>query len=244
MEYALSRGIENLDRGISISLRASALSILDALLTQHEIAILYDSNLGVARFYTDEELVLLDARIKAAIRGHNELLFNQKTLRRAEADLDKINQMIDTSQLLLSGDDKGFVAGIKGFPRSSMGEIATDSLSRLSTENFALRQTLQRFDEETESLLDPSKETVTNELRAQSGGISINDILVEDPCIVPGKEIFVEKIAVYNADRDDAKTHLESYFNSNGVVSTGTNAADDDAMMRAMMRQQQMVMQS
>ena len=228
LEYALSRGIENLNRGISISLRASALSILDALLTQHEIAILYDSNLGVARFYTDEELVLLDARIKAAIRGHNELLFNQKTLRRAEADLDKINQMIDTSQLLLSGDDKGFVAGIKGFPRSSMGEIATDSLSRLSTENFALRQTLQRFDEETESLLDPSKETVTNELRAQSGGISINDILVEDPCIVPGKEIFVEKIAVYNADRDDAKTHLESYFNSNGVVSTGTNAADDD----------------
>ena len=232
MEYALSRGIEDLNRTISVSLRASALSILDALLTQHDIAILYDSNLGVARFYTDEELVLLDAQIKAAIRGHNELLFNQKTLRRAESDLDKINQMIDTSQLLLSGDDKGFVAGIKGFPRSSMGEVATNALSRLSTENFALRQTLQRFDEETDSLLDPTKDTVTNELRAQSGGISINDILVEDPCIVPGKEIFVEKIAVYNADRDDAKSHLESYFNANGAISTGTAAAsdaDDDA---------------
>ena len=227
LEYTLSRGIEGLNRSLSVSLRASALSILDALLTQHSIAILYDSNLGVARFYTDEELVLLDAQIKAAIRGHNELLFNQKNLRRAESDLDKINQMIDTSQLLLSGDDKGFVAGIKGFPRSSMGEVATDSLSRLSTENFTLRQTLQRFDEETDSLLDPSKDTVTNELRAQSGGISINDILVEDPCIVPGKEIFVEKIAVYNADRDDAKTHLESYFNANGAASAGTTQAAD-----------------
>ena len=232
LEYALSRGIEDLNRNISISLRASALSILDALLTQHNIAILYDSNLGVARFYTDEELILLDAQIKAAIRGHNELLFNQKNLRRAEADLDKINQMIDTSQLLLSGDDKGFDAGIKGFPRSSMGEVATASLSRLSTENFALRQRLERLDEDVEGQLDPSMDTVANDLRAQSGGISINDILVEDPCIVPGKEIFVEKIAVYNADRDDARTHLESYFNANGAISTGTAAAtdeDDDA---------------
>ena len=225
LEYSLSRGIQDLDRNISISLRANALSILDALLTQHSLAILYDSDLGVARFYTDEELVLLDARVKAAIRGHNELLFNQKNLRRAESDLDKINQMIDTSQLLLSGDDKGFVAGIKGFPRSSMGQIATDSLSFLSTENFALRQTLQRFDEETASLLDPSMDTVTNEIRAQSGGISVNDILVEDACIEPGKEIFVEKIAIYNADRDEAREHLETYFNANSAVSTGTAAA-------------------
>ena len=232
LEYALSRGIEDLNRNISISLRASALSILDALLTQHNMAILYDSNLGVARFYTDEELVLLDAQIKAAIRGHNELLFNQKNLRRAEADLDKINQMIDTSQLLLSGDAKGFEAGIKGFPRSSMGEVATESLSRLSTENFKLSKILERLDEDLESELDPTMDTVANDLRAQSGGISLNDILVEDPCIATGKEIFVEKIAVYNADRDDAKTHLESYFNANGAISTAAastnNAADDD----------------
>ena len=232
LEYSLSRDIQALDRNISISLRANALSILDALLTQHSLAILYDSDLGVARFYTDDELLLLDTRVKAAIRGHNELLFNQKNLRRAEADLDKINQMIDTSQLLLSGDDKGFMAGIKGFPRSSMGQIATESLSFLSTENFALRQTLQRFDEETASLLDPSKDTVTNELRAQSGGISINDILVEDACIKPGQEIFVEKIAVYNADRDLAKEHLETYFNANGAASptsASTTSDDDDA---------------
>ena len=34
---------------------------------------------------------------------------------------------------------------------------------------FILRQQLERFDEETASLLDPSKETMTNELRAQTG---------------------------------------------------------------------------
>ena len=234
VEFTLSQGVESLDRTVSLSVRAGALSILDSLLTQNGLAILYDSNRDIARFYTDEELVLLDTAMKAAIRGHNELLFNKKNLARAESDLTKISAMIDTSQLLLSGDDKGFNAGIKGFPRSSMGEIATDSLSFLSNENFILRQQLERFDEETASLLDPSKETMTNELRAQTGGMSLSDILVEDACIRTGQEIFVEKIAVYNADKDEAQEHLENYFTANGtasapVVDEDEDAADEDA---------------
>ena len=110
-----------------------------------------------------------------------------------------------------------------------MGEIATDSLSFLSNENFILRQQLERFDEETASLLDPSKETMTNELRAQTGGMSLSDILVEDACIRTGQEIFVEKIAVYNADKDEAQEHLESYFTANGTASAPVVDEDDDA---------------
>ena len=238
IEYTLSQDILAIDRSVSLSLRAGALSILDAVLTQNDLALLYDSTLGVARFYTDGELLLIDTATKAAIRGHNELLFNKKNLARAEADLSKIKSMIDISQQLLSGDDTSFSAGIKGFPRSSMGDIATDSLSYLSTENFDLIQQLDRFDEETESLLDPSKQSMSNELRQQASGMSLNDILVESNCVTTGQEIFVEKIAVYNAARDDAVAHLQEYFNNNQTIS-GTpaneetadedNAADGDA---------------
>ena len=237
VEYTLSQSLLDIDRTVSLSLKSSALSILDAVLTQNNLAILYDSNLAVARFYTDTELLLIDTAVKAAIRGHNELLFNKKNLGRAEADLNKIKSMIDISQQLLSGEDSAFDAGIKGFPRSSMGDIATESLTFLSTENFSLRQRLERFDEETASLLDPSKQTMTNELRQQASGMSLNDILVESACVKAGEEIFVEKIAVYNAARDDAVSHLETYFDTNKTVNAapasqpeeGNNEQDDAA---------------
>jgi len=237
VEYTLSQSLLDIDRTVSLSLKSSALSILDAVLTQNNLAILYDSNLAVARFYTDTELLLIDTAVKAAIRGHNELLFNKKNLGRAEADLNKIKSMIDISQQLLSGEDSAFDAGIKGLPRSSMGDIATESLTFLSTENFSLRQRLERFDEETASLLDPSKQTMTNELRQQASGMSLNDILVESACVKAGEEIFVEKIAVYNAARDDAVSHLETYFDANKTVNAapasqpeeGNNEQDDAA---------------
>lgn len=228
LEYSLSAGVEELDRVLSISIQASALSILDALLTQHSLAILFDSNLDVARFYTDDELVLLDESIKSAIRGHNELLFNQKNLQRAENDLAKINEMIDTSQLLLSGDDKGFDAGIKGFPRSSMGPIATDALLFLSEENFRLRQQLNRFDADTAALLKPKMVSTNSNLSNQTSGLSLNDILVADSCIKAGRDIFVEKIAVYNANKTMAKQHLESYFSANGTAPVAAVQDDDD----------------
>ena len=226
IEFTLSQLILEIDRSISLSLRSNALSILDAVLTQNNLAILYDSNLDVARFYTDAELLLIDTATKAAIRGHNELLFNKKNLARAETDLAKIKSMIDVSQQLLSGNDTAFNAGTKGFPRSAMGDIATESLTLLSTENFDLIQALDRFDEETDSLLDPSKQTMTNELRQQASGMSLNDILVESACVKTGQEIFVEKIAVYNASRDDAVMHLEEYFNNNTTITTAELAED------------------
>ena len=139
----------------------------------------------------------------------------------------KIKSMIDISQQLLSGDDKSFSAGIKGFPRSSMGEIARDALFELTSKNDDLTRQLERFDEDTESQLDPSKQTMTNELRQQASGMSLNDILVESACIETGKEIFVEKIAVYNASREDAVTHLETYFGNNQSL-TGTPATDNE----------------
>ena len=227
IEYTFSPEIISTPRSISLSLRSSALSILDAILTQNNLAIMYDSNLDIARFYTDAELVFIDVAIKEAIRGHNELLFAKKKLDRAEADLVKIKSMIDISQQLLSGDDKSFSAGIKGFPRSSMGEIARDALFELTSKNDDLTRQLERFDEDTESQLDPSKQTMTNELRQQASGMSLNDILVESACIETGKEIFVEKIAVYNASREDAVTHLETYFGNNQSL-TGTPATDNE----------------
>ena len=67
---------------------------------------------------------------------------------------------------------------------------------------------------------------MTNELRQQASGMSLNDILVESACVKTGQEIFVEKIAVYNASRDDAVMHLEEYFNNNTTITTAELAED------------------
>ena len=225
IEYTFSPNILAAPRSISLSLRSTALSILDAILTQNNLAIMYDSSLAIARFYTDTELVNVDNAIKDAIRGHNELLFAKKKLDRAEADLVKIKSMIDISQQLLSGDDAAFSAGIKGFPRSSMGEIARNALFELTSKNDELTRELERFDEDTASQLDPSKQTMANELRKQTSGMSLSDILVESACVEMGSEIFVEKIAVYNASREDAVKHLETYFGNNQSLS-GQQAED------------------
>ena len=215
IEHTFSIDTINNSSDVSLSLRSNGLAILDAILTQHELAMMYDSNLKIARFYRDEELSLIQTNIKEAILGHNELLKAKKELKRAQSDIVKIKQMIEITQQLLSGNNEAFKAGITGFPRNGMGILTREALKTLTEENLKLTRQLASFDEETESLLDPSKKTITNKLRQQTSGLSLNDMLVENDCIAVGKELFVEKIAVYNIDAADAVSFLKEYFDNN-----------------------------
>ena len=228
LEYTLSLEIENLDEKVSMNINSGALSILDAILTQHGLAILFDSNLEIARFYTDAELLALDGQLKDAIRGHNELLFNQKKLRRTERDLEKLKQMIEISQLLLDGDEKGFAAGVLSLPRTSLGEIANTALKILSDTNFKLQKRLEQFDSDTTARLESNSSNGRSSITARNARLAMNDILVQDSCITTGKEIFVEKIAIYNADKEAAKKHIDDFFKNNGTAPVVSPPSDDN----------------
>ena len=229
IEYTMSEDLVNQDRAVSISLRSNALAILDALLTQNELAIMYDGALEIARFYRDQELEDIDSDMKAAIRGHNELLFAKKKLERAETDVVKIKSMIDISQQLLSADYDAFDAGIKGFPRRSMGPIARQALQTLTAENEVLSRDLEDFDTKTVAMMDPARQTIGNGIRQPASGLSLSDMLVENNCIAKGQEIFVEKVAVYNVNGSDAVTHLTSYFDANALTEAETTPQQTDA---------------
>ena len=151
----------------------------------------------------------------------------KKRHQRAESDAAAIKQMITISQNLLDNDVAGFQAGIKGLPRIATGPSARTAIRSLVERNAQLSQTLKRFDEETKLLLSPQNQAATNALARQAGSRALSDILVENPCIVKGQEIFVEKIAVYNADSEDAKDHVLGYFDENAPIDTPAATQDN-----------------
>ena len=245
IQASLSNELLDQDQLVSLNLRASALSILDALLNQNDLALLYDPEAEIARFYLDTELSAQLSNIREAIVGHNKLLFDRKKLQKVQMDKNAILRMIDISQLLLSGDDIGFFAGIDGFPRTGLGEEAITALRDVTDKSFDLRQRLQQFDKGTDNMLNPpavAPSTLANGDLSGTGTLAGNaqsmrmvsvqtrfaDILVEDACIIPGKEVFIEKIAVYNKDPEETKTYVENYFNDMLGVST-TNTASTTA---------------
>ena len=229
LEYTISESLLTNDSSISLSLRANGLSILDAILTQNNLAIMYDGALDIARFYTDDELGDIEETIKDAIRGYNELLYAQRKLDRAQADVDRIKKMIDISQRLLTGDFASFNNGVRSFPRQSMSATARGALQTLTTEHRALSNDLKEFDTRTTAMLNPSDEQISTGLNRRINGMSVSDMLVENSCIEKGQELFVEKIAVYNVNGAEAVEHLQTYFDANNELSeTDVQPQGDD----------------
>ena len=225
-EYTLSPELLSRPQTLSLSLQSSAISILDAVLTQNNLAILYDSSNNIARFYTDAELGEVIGEVKDAIRGYNQLLLAKRKYERAANDARSIKKMIALSQELLVGNYEAFESGVATFPRSTMGEIARRSLLAMNNTESTLSTLLLRLDRDSLARLEPTSTAGASSLRNQSLGKSLSDILVESACITKGSEIFVEKIAVYNADSTDAKNHAVAYFDNN--VPTDIIAADED----------------
>ena len=219
LEYTISESLATNPSNISVSLRASGLSILDAILTQNNLAIMYDGSLDIARFYSDAELADIEERIKDAIRGYNELLFAQRKLERAEADVAKIKQMIAISQRLLTGDFERFNEEVRNFPRQSMGATARAALQTLTSEHRMLAAELRELDTRTANMLNPSNTEISTGLNRRVNGMTLSDMLVENNCVEKGEEVFVEKIAVYNVNGAEAVEHLETYFDSNNALN-------------------------
>ena len=121
-------------------------------------------------------------------------------------------------QLLLSGDDEGFIIGMESISRAPAGEDTSTLIADMTRNAIELRGQMASFDSMTASKL-----AGLNELSALAGmndltsRPDLKNILSEDGCVWPRQEIFTEKVAIYNA------VIIEGDDNDTGVVGKINN---------------------
>lgn len=232
MQVSLSNQILASDVKVTLHLHASALSILDAVLSQHSLVISFDPDVEIARFYDDAELEAQLQDIRAVIVAYNQLHFARKKLQLVRNDVGALKSMLVLVQRLMRGDSEGFLAGTEAFVPAALGAEAITALRELSNAGFSLRPWLEQFDSETQTLLHPEDIDPSGANMLASVLSRFDDILVEDPCIIPGQEVFVEKIAVYNKESTQTLKYLETYFNkfqTQTTTETTAGQAPDEA---------------
>lgn len=210
LQATLSQSILNLDTTVSLSVNASAVSIMDALLEQHQLSVVYDSAIEVAQVYTQVEFDLRMLAVRQSIENYNAVLRQRQRLEAARSDHSRATEVLGYVQLLLSGDDEGFIIGIESISRAPAGAKTSAMIADMTRSAIGLRTYMASFDTTTGRQL--SGKSGLAEIASISSLTTRNDlgnILSEDPCIWPRQEIFTEKVAVYNAviiDGGDAST--------------------------------------
>ena len=210
LQATLSQSILNLDTTVSLSVNASAVSIMDALLEQHQLSVVYDSAIEVAQVYTQVEFDLRMLAVRQSIENYNAVLRQRQRLEAARSDHSRATEVLGYVQLLLSGDDEGFIIGIEYISRAPAGAKTSAMIADMTRTAIGLRTYMASFDTTTGRQL--SGKSGLAEIASISSLTTRNDlgnILSEDPCIWPRQEIFTEKVAVYNAviiDGGDAST--------------------------------------
>ena len=237
LQATMSEDVLELDTTVTMSVQASAIAIIDSLLEQQELAIVYDPAIEVAQVYTQAEFDTRLNDIKSSIEAYNGVLRDKKALQRVQADRERVIEILGYVQLLLSGDDEGFAIGMDSISRAPAGEDTSTLLADITKKAIDLRTLMAGFDSTTETKLAGQHELAA--LAGMSDLVSrpdLKDILSEDTCIWPRQEIFTEKVAVYNAviiDGDDTSTGVVGKIN-NFFTQTRPNAdapadADDEA---------------
>ena len=231
LQATMSDAVLNSNQTVTIAIEASVLAILDALMQQNDLAIIYDADIEVAQIYTDTELTSRLATIRTSIEGYNKQLFDKRTLERANQDQERLRQMIGFTQLLLGADDESFLRGVETISRAPAGEITSLALADLTEEARRIRKTMMQFDRRTNDLLTPEKHSIQH---GSNGALlalaSKQNMLIENPCVVPSREVFVEKISIYNAPITGSAgviKRIDDFFAMTRVDdnSTSTNSA-------------------
>ena len=225
----MSESVVELEKAVTISVQASAIAIIDSLLEQYELSIVYDPAIEVAQIYTEAEFLLRLNQVKQSIEAYNSVLKQKKDLARLQDDRRRVTEILGYVQLLLSGDDEGFVIGMESISRAPAGEDTSTLIADMTRNAIELRGQMANFDSTTASKL-----AGLNELSALAGMSEIvsrpdlKNILSEDGCIWPRQEIFTEKVAIYNAviiDGDDNDSGVVGKIN-NFFTQTRNDAAE------------------
>ena len=94
LQVLMSNEVEDSEQRVTLNVEAGVLSIIDALLNQYEVSILYDQDLEVAQFYTDSEFQTRLARVRQAVEGYNTNLYETRETAKLKQQRDLLNELI------------------------------------------------------------------------------------------------------------------------------------------------------
>ena len=236
LQATMSEDVIGLDKSVTMSVQASAIAIIDSLLEQHELSIVYDPSIEVAQVYTQTQFDSRMAEIKTSIEAYNAVLRDQKALLRVREDRKRVMEILAYVQLLLSGDDEGFAIGMDSISRAPAGEDTSTIIASITQNAIDLRTQMASFDSATENkLLGQHEYAALSGMTDIIGRPDIKDILSVDDCIWPRQEIFTEKVAVYNAiiiEGDDRETgvvgKITSFFDETRPTAEAPASEEDE----------------
>jgi hypothetical protein len=236
IDVVIDESISKRDAYVTMSIQAGTLAIIDAIMSQEGLAVIYDPTIEVAQLYSQVQIDRRLAGIRGSIESYNAVLRERKALDLAKRDHARASEILGYVQLLLSGDDEGFIIGMESVSREPGATLLSATVSQITRATLDLRTEMTRFERQTDVMLEGHSEL------AQLAGIpdlavrsDLKNILSEDPCIWPRQEIFTEKVAVYNAvviEGDNTETgvvgKINSFFAQTRPEDAVASVSDDD----------------
>ena len=101
LQVLLSNEVENSEQVVTLNVEAGVLSVLDAMLSQYDISILYDQDLEVAQLYSDTEFEDRLNRVRQAVEGYNQALYERRETVKLMQQRDLLDELIDVTRSIV-----------------------------------------------------------------------------------------------------------------------------------------------
>lgn len=98
LQVLLSTDIETSTISMSLNVEAGVLSILDAVLSQYNVSMIYDPDLEVAQLYPDAEFKARIDFVRQAVETYNTSLYQRRELAKLKQQRNLLNQLIDVAR--------------------------------------------------------------------------------------------------------------------------------------------------
>ena len=157
LQATIADDVKTRNAQVTMSVQAGAMAIIDSLLEQQELAIVYDPAIEVAQIYTQERVDERLAGIRTSIENYNSVLRERKRLAEAKRDRERVMEILGYVQLLLSGDDEGFIIGIESVSRAPGYTVTNDLITSIRVA-LDLRNDMARFDRQTGVMMEGRSE--------------------------------------------------------------------------------------
>ena len=206
LQVLLSNAVEDNEQRVTLNVEAGVLSIIDALLNQYNVSILYDRDLEVAQFYTDEEFQTRLARVRQAVESYNTNLYEIRETATLKQQRDVLNELIDVARAIIYDYETETAAS---YSASDVDQLITsmpkndDSFSKPLAEKRALED-LQRDKERLVSMI-----SVVQSLLSGDAEAFIDEIDLLDRS--PGSEVISTTLNDLTLTRLNLAETLEKY---------------------------------
>ncbi|MCE2517189.1 MAG: hypothetical protein J4F41_04990 [Alphaproteobacteria bacterium] len=101
LQVLMSSEIEDSPLTLSLNVEAGVLSILDAVLSQYNVSLIYDQDLEVAQFYSDTEYKARIDFVRQAVETYNTALYERREMARLKQERNLLNELIDVTRAII-----------------------------------------------------------------------------------------------------------------------------------------------